>query len=93
MSALGRKTTPALSIEAQSALEDALLHLELGDPVAQEPADAVRALEDRHQVAGAVELLGGREPGRAGANDRDLLAGARRPAARARPIPRRTRDR
>src|SRR5262249_55380761 len=36
----------------------------------------VFALEDSHQVAGAVELLGRGEPGRTGADDGDGLAGA-----------------
>ena len=41
-------------------VEDALLHLELGDAVAQEPADPVGALEHRDGVAGPGELLGAR---------------------------------
>ena len=48
-----------------AAVEVALLHLELGDAVAQQPADAVGALEHRDGVAGAGELLRGGEPGRA----------------------------
>ncbi len=65
-----------LSHELQPAVDDALLHLELGNAVAQEAADPVVALEDGHQVAGAVELLGGGEARRAGADDRNPLAGA-----------------
>ena len=53
----------------------ALLHLELGDAVAQQAADAVGPLEHHHRVTGAGELLGGGQPGRAGADDGDLLAG------------------
>jgi hypothetical protein len=42
----------------------ALLHLELGDAVAQQAADAVGALVDGDGVSGAGELLGGGEAGR-----------------------------
>ena len=57
----------------EPAVEHPLLHLELGDAVAEQPADPVVALEDGHGVAGAVQLLGGGEAGRAGADDGDRL--------------------
>ena len=53
-----------------------LLHLEVGDAVAQQAAGLGLALEDMHVVADAGELLGGGKAGRAGADDRDALAGA-----------------
>ena len=56
-------------------VEDGLLHLELGDAVAQQPAGLVGALVDRDRVPGAGQLLGGGETGRAGADDGDGLAG------------------
>ncbi len=59
----------------EPGLEMLLLHLEVRDPVAQEAADAVVPLEDGDRVAGAGELLRRREPGRAGAHDRDGLTG------------------
>src|SRR5204863_499429 len=62
--------------DREAPLEDALLHLELGDAVAEEPADPVGALEDRDRVTRAVQLLGGGEPRGPGADDRDLLPGA-----------------
>ena len=62
----------------QPPVEHGLLHLELGDAVAEQAADAVGPLEDGHVVPGAGELLGGGQPGRAGADDGDLLAGALR---------------
>ena len=62
-------------------VEVALLHLELGDAVAQQAADAVGALVDRDRVAGAGQLLRGGEPGGTGADDGDGLA--RSSAARA----------
>ena len=59
-------------------VEVALLHLELGDAVAQQAADAVGPLVDRHGVPGPGQLLGGGEAGRAGADDGDGLARQRR---------------
>ena len=58
----------------EPAVEHRLLHLELGDAVAQQPAGLVGPLEDGHGVAGPGQLLGDREPGRAGADDGDRLA-------------------
>ena len=55
-------------------LEVALLHLELGDPVAQQAADPVGALEHDHVVTRARELLGGGETGRSRADHRNPLA-------------------
>ena len=88
-----RNTTPSASMQREPAVEDALLHLELGNAVAQQAADAIGLLEHGHGVAGAVQLIGRGEAGRAGTDDRDLLPRARRPAAAARPSLRRTRDR
>ena len=56
-------------------VEVPLLHLELGDAVAQQAAGLVGALVDRDGVAGAGQLLGGGQAGRAGADDGDGLAG------------------
>ena len=72
---------PSASHLREAAVEVALLHLELGDAVAQQAADAVGALEHHDVVAGARELLRGGEPGGPGADDRDPLAG-RAPSAR-----------
>jgi hypothetical protein len=60
----------------RAAVEVALLHLELGDAVAQQAADAVGPLEDDHGVAGPGELLGRGQAGGTGADHGDLLAGA-----------------
>ena len=65
---------PSASICVEAAVEVALLHLELGDAVAQQAADAVGALEHDDVVPGARELLRGGEAGGPGADDRDLLA-------------------
>ena len=67
----------------QPPVEHGLLHLELGDAVAEQAADAVGPLVDGHVVPGAGELLGGGQPGGAGADDGDLLAGALAPASAA----------
>ena len=56
----GTRVPSALHLR-DAAVEVALLHLELGDAVAQQPADAVGALEHGHVVTGARELLRGRE--------------------------------
>ena len=53
----------------------ALLHLELGNPVAQQPTDAIGALEHDGVVAGARQLLSGRKPGRTGTDHDDAFAG------------------
>ena len=69
----------------EPAVEEPLFHLEVGDSVAEQPADPVGTLEDGDRVAGAGELLGAGQPGRAGADDRDRLAGHAPRAAAARP--------
>ena len=73
--ALVRNSVPSASIWREAPVEVALLHLELGDAVAQQAADAVGALEHDDVVAGPGQLLGGGQPGRAGADDGDPLAG------------------
>ena len=55
-------------------IDEVLFHLEVGDPVTEEPADAVVALEDGDVVTLARELLRGREPRRTRPDDRDSLA-------------------
>ena len=73
--------TPGLEDDAlglhllEPAVEVALLHLEVGDAVAEQAADPVVALEDGDGVPGPGELLGGGQPGRARADDRHRLAG------------------
>ncbi len=59
----------------ESAVDEALLHLEFRDAVAQQTTDAVGALEDRHGVTGPGQLLCGGQTGRAGTDHGDLLAG------------------
>jgi hypothetical protein len=63
-----------------------LVHLEVGDAVAQQAADAAVLLEHRHVVAGARQLLRGGQAGRAGADDGDLLAGLGRRLRHTQPI-------
>ena len=60
-----------------------LLQLEFGDAVAQQAADPVGPLVDGDGVPGPGELLGGGEPGGAGADDGDPLAGGSRGRLRA----------
>ena len=66
-----------------AAVDVDLLHLEVGNAVAQQAAGLGPALVDMHVVAGARELLRAGEAGRARADDRDLLAGLARAASRA----------
>ena len=80
--------TPSASICVEPAVEPPLLHLEVGDAVAEQAADPVGALEDGDVMPGPGELLRGGQPGRAGADDGDLLAGLAPSAAPGRPSPR-----
>ena len=59
----------------QAAIQVALFHLELGNAVAQQPADPVGALEDRHLVSGPGQLLCGGQTGWAGPHHGHRLAG------------------
>ena len=60
-------STPGAELDAlglhllDAAVDQVLFHLEVGDAVAQQAADAVALLEQRHGVAGAGELLGAGE--------------------------------
>ena len=67
--------------------------LKSGTPKRSRPPRRLVALEHGHRVAGAVQLLRAREPGRPRADDRDRLVGARARAARRRSSPRPTRAR
>ncbi|MCY1222763.1 hypothetical protein D9M72_348670 [compost metagenome] len=58
-----------------AAVDEVLLHLEVRNAVAQQAAGLGLALVDVNLVAGAGKLLACRHAGRAGADDRDLLAG------------------
>src|SRR5262245_13682885 len=64
--------------DPEPAVEEPLLHLELGNAVAQQAADPVVALEHGYGVAGAVQLLGGGEAGGTGAYHGHALARASR---------------
>src|SRR6266516_4837204 len=57
------------------AVDQPLLHLEIGYPVAQKTTDPVVFFEQRDVVPGARELLGASEPRRTGAHHRDFLSG------------------
>ena len=74
----------------EPAVEVPLLHLEVGDAVAEQAADPVGALEDGDRVAGPGELLGAGQARRAGADDRHRLARQDLGRLRARPSPRPT---
>ena len=63
-----------------AALDDVLLQLEAGDAVGQQAAGAVVAVVDMDLIAARAQLLGGGQPGRAGADDADRLAALAAPA-------------
>ena len=65
----------------QAAVHVLLFHLEVGDAVAQQAADLVVALVHGDGVAHPGQLLRDGQPGGAGADDGDRLAGAGAPAA------------
>ena len=74
----------ALGLHLRDAAVDVvLLHLEVGDAVAEQAAGLGVLLVDVDVVAGAGELLGAGEARRPGADDCDRLAGLRGAAARA----------
>ncbi len=58
----------------EAAVDHRLLELELRHPVAEQPSDALGALDDDDLVARAGELLRGGEPGGARADDHDALS-------------------
>ncbi|MNQ59209.1 hypothetical protein D3C85_734410 [compost metagenome] len=70
-----RRELHAFGLHLRDAAVDLVLfQLEIGNAVAQQPADAVALFEQGHRVAGARQLLRARHAGGAGAHDRDLLA-------------------
>src|SRR5262249_6741061 len=70
----GTEDDAGLLHDPEPAVEKTLFHLELGNAVAQQTADPVVALEHGRQVAGPIQLLGGREARRPGAHHRDAFA-------------------
>ncbi len=68
-----------------AAVDQPLLHLEIGYPIAQKATDPVVFFEHRDVVPGARELLGASEPRWTGAHHRDLLAGPMRGGLRSYP--------
>ena len=70
-----------------AAVDQMLLHLEVGNAVAQQSADPVVLLEQGHEMPDACQLLRARHAGGPGTDYRDALAGAvrRRPAASIQP--------
>ena len=58
-----------------AAVEDVFFQLEVGNPIAHQPADAVALLIHRHPVAGAAQLLRRRQSCRAASHHRHAAAG------------------
>ncbi len=61
-----------------AAIDEVLLHLEVGNAIAQQATGLGFALIDMHLVTGTAKLLGSGKTGRAGTDDRNLLAGVDR---------------
>src|SRR5690554_4386503 len=59
----------------QAAIDMCFLELEVGDAVAQQPADAVALLEHRDGMAGAGQLLGASQAGGAGPDNGNGFTG------------------
>ena len=57
--------TPSRSHLLQAAVDDPLFELEVRNAVAEQAADAVVLLEEHRLVTGAIDLLRGRQAGRA----------------------------
>ena len=58
-----------------AAIDEMLFHLEVGNAIAQQAADAIIFLKQHHVMPRARELLRARHACRAGADDRHALAG------------------
>ena len=74
--AVGPENDAALFHEAEPPVQDPLLQLEFGDAVAQQPANPVGPLKDRHRMACPVQLLRRRQARGAGADHGHLLSRA-----------------
>src|SRR5690606_37687518 len=61
--------------DGQAAIDDLLLELEVGDPVAQQAADAIVSLVQRNLVARTAQLLCRGQPRRTRADDGDAAPG------------------
>lgn len=73
---VGHKLDTLGSHEVDTALNNALVELHVGDTVHEQSTNAVIAVVDGHGVASLVELVSGRKTGRAGTNDGNALASA-----------------
>ena len=72
-----RNSVPSASHLGESAIDVTLLHLELGDAVAQQATDAVGPFEHHHVVARPLRSrCAAAQPGRPAADHSDALAGA-----------------
>src|SRR5712692_9025829 len=60
-----------------TAVDEMLFHLEIWDAITQQAPDAIALLEDGHPVAGARQLLRGRESRGTGTHHGHALSGAR----------------
>ncbi len=73
-----RNSTPSARSWRETAVEHGLLHLELGDPVAQQSTGSLGPLVDHDPVPGPCQLLGARQAGGPRPHHGHGLAGAGR---------------
>jgi hypothetical protein len=59
--------------DCKAPIEDVLLEFEIRNPVSQEPTGPLGAFKDRDEMARSIELIGARQPRRAGTDDSDRL--------------------
>jgi len=62
------------SHQVDPALDDRLVEFHVWNTIHQQAADPVRTLENRHGMAGVIELIGAGQAGWSGSNHGDVLA-------------------
>ena len=72
----GPKFHSLLGHQLDATVDYPLIQLEVGNTQHQQAADVVGPLQDGNRMAGPVKLLGGGQPGGAGTDHCNLLAGA-----------------
>src|SRR5512145_3568776 len=59
----------------EPSIQNMLFQFKIGDAIAQKSAGSIGLFENHNFMAGAIQLLGGRQSGRPGADNGDLFAG------------------
>ncbi len=64
---------PFVRQEREPSIEHVLFELELGNPIAQQAARSIGALEHRHPVTRVIQLVGSGQTRRTGSDNRHAL--------------------